>query len=172
MSAKNAEQCLQSLSECLCPCVCVTMHISSYLLTGPADVKPRQDSETIKSAKAMYEAAKALAIAANPQYILNRSGGKAAVGYALRRTDIKRLYAKEGYNVIRNKGIIDEHIRIWVIAERAFTSDDRVFFILSPEDLEDGEAIRRLKNAQDAELVIVGLDWTPEGDRNQKEAAA
>lgn len=106
----------------------------------------------------MYELAKAKALGDEPKYIINRSGVRTAVGYGLTKTDLRRLYADQGFNISKNEKLIDEHIKNWIIARLALVADNRIFFMFN-DGLDDGEAIHNLKVSGLGELEIIGIDF-------------
>ncbi len=81
---------------------------------------------------------------------------KHILGYGLDLKEIRKVYAKEGFNILANKDLIETHIRLWQEAGYVTRVQNIVYWNLD-DSVEDAGAIKKLKIMGDDKTVLVGV---------------
>lgn len=108
----------------------------------------------MKTSIGMYQIAKAICI--RKKQILKNERHVAGFGMAI--DDLKRIYARNGYNVSDNKNtVMARHLENWELGGMAKVSGGIVFFYLDTKNLPEYQAnqllLEALKTSPDYEFV-------------------
>lgn len=110
----------------------------------------------MKNSKTMCMLARAVAME-HPKLLDVTGSEKHILGYGLDLKEIRKIYAREGFNILTNKDLIETHIRLWQEAGYVTRVQNIIYWILD-DSVEDAGAIRKLKVMGDDKTVFVGVE--------------